>query len=304
MDHLLLAVHRFSIACLVFCFVFVAPGLVLADEEVFSGPQAGEKLPAFKVRGVLGEMSGKNLDFVTQADGKPLVLIFVHEVSRPAIGFTRVLSTYTTQRAKDGLHTGIVWLDDDATTAENTLQRIQHALTPAAPIGVSLDGREGPGSYGLNRKVALTILLGKGGKVAANFALVQPSLQADLPKVVTEIVRVAGGTMPKPEEWEKMIAMPGAVPAKGDPIPRSLLQPLLRKDANQEEIDQAAAKVEKHLEHHPRARPELRRIANTIVESGKLANYGNEKAQAYWKKWAKMTIYTDKEKTPKPDQKK
>jgi hypothetical protein len=43
-------------------------------EELFSGPQVGEKLPAFKVRGVLGS-EGKELDFVTKADGKPIVLV-------------------------------------------------------------------------------------------------------------------------------------------------------------------------------------------------------------------------------------
>ena len=32
---------------------------------------------------------------------------------------TRVLTTYTAARAKDGLHTGVVWLADDATEAEN-----------------------------------------------------------------------------------------------------------------------------------------------------------------------------------------
>src|SRR5688572_23335464 len=156
---------------------------LLAADPVFSGPQADEKLPAFKVRGVFDTDAGKELDFVTQADGKPIVLIFVHDLNRQSISVVRVLSSYTVSRAKDGLHTGVVWLDADATEAENTLKRIKHALTPHAPTGVSLDGREGPGAYGLNRNVQLTILVGKAGKVTANFALVQPSLQADLPKI-------------------------------------------------------------------------------------------------------------------------
>ncbi len=95
-------------------------------------------------------------------------------------------------------------MDDDVTTAENTVKRTQHALTPNAPLGVSLDGREGPGSYGLNRHVALTILVGKENKVTANFALVQPSLQADLPKVLEAIAQVIGGPVPKLEELPGM----------------------------------------------------------------------------------------------------
>ncbi len=179
-------------------------GSVQADEPIFSGPQVGEKLPSFKVRGVFAEDAGKDLDFVSQANGKPVVLVFVHDATRPSIGMTRVLTQYTMSRAKDGLMTGVVWLQDDATEAENTLKRIQHALTPKTPTGVSMDGREGPGSYGLNRNVMLTILVGKAGIVTGNFALVQPSLQVDLPKILESVVAVVGGTVPKLEELEGM----------------------------------------------------------------------------------------------------
>ena len=57
-------------------------GLCLAQEPVFSGPQPGEKLPAFKVRGVFAPDAGKDLDFVNVARGKPIVLVFVHDLNR------------------------------------------------------------------------------------------------------------------------------------------------------------------------------------------------------------------------------
>src|SRR5262245_4632130 len=96
-----------------------------AQDKLFSGPQAGEKLPSFKVRGALDD-AGKELDFVKQAAGKPIVLVFVHDANRPSIGLTRVLTTYTVSRAKDGLATGVIWLADDVTEAENTLKRMGH----------------------------------------------------------------------------------------------------------------------------------------------------------------------------------
>lgn len=259
-----------------------------AEDHVFSGPQPGEKLPSFKVRGVFDDDAGKDLDFVTQADGKPIVLIFVHDVNRPSIGMTRILSQYTVSRAKDGLHTGVVWLSDDATEAENTLKRVRHALAPKAPIGVSPDGREGPGSYGLNRNVMLTILVGKAGKVAGNFALVQPSLQADLPKILESIASVAGGKPPQLEELEGMREMMRNQPARGEaPDLRSLLAPVIRLTATAEEVDKAAQAVEAHVEKDAAARKEVGRIANTIVDAGKLENYGTARAQEYLKKWAK-----------------
>ena len=257
-------------------------------KETFSGPQVGEKLPGFRVRGVFGESAGKELNFVKMADDKPIVLVFIHDVNRQSIGMTRILTTYTVSRAKDGLATGVVLLDDDATEAENTLKRISHALAPGAPTGISLDGREGPGSYGLNRNVTLTILVAKEGKVAANFALVQPSVQADLPKILKEIVGVAGGTVPKLEQLAGMGEMRRPA-ARGEPDPklRGLIRPVIQRDATPEAVDKAAAAVEEYLKKNEAARRDVGRIATTIVDSGKLSNYGTERAQEHLRKWAK-----------------
>src|SRR5690606_21264698 len=103
-------------------------------------------------------------------------------------------------RADDGLNSAIVWLDEDPTEAESTLKRVRHAMTPGIPVGISLDGKEGPGNYGLNRNVSLTILIGNEGRVTANFALVQPSVQAHLSRVFEQIVRIIGVKAPQPAE--------------------------------------------------------------------------------------------------------
>jgi len=131
-------------------FVLGLSGFARAADEPISGPQVGEKLPPFKVRGVLDPHAGKDIDFIEMANEKPVVLVFVHDVNRQSIGMVRVLTSYTKSRAKDGVTTGVVWLSDDATEAENTIKKIQHALTEGVPIGVSPDGREGPGKFRLN----------------------------------------------------------------------------------------------------------------------------------------------------------
>lgn len=258
------------------------------DQKIFSGPQVGEKLPAFKVRGVFDTDAGKDLDFVTQADGKPIVLIFVHDVNRQSIAMTRILSQYTVSRVKDGLATGVVWLHDDATEAENTLKRIKHALAPNAPTGVSVDGREGPGSYGLNRNVMLTILVGKEGKVTGNFTLIQPSLQADLPKILESVVAVAGGKVPKLEELEGMREMMRNQPVREDvPNLRPLLQPVIRLNATPEEVDTAAKAVEELAEKNEAAKKEVGRIAVAVSTGDNFEKYGTPRAREYLKKWAK-----------------
>lgn len=256
------------------------------QDPVFSGPQAGEKLGSFKVQGVFDDAAGKEIDFVAAAAGKPIVLIFVHEVNRPTMGLTRILSTYTASRAKEGIATGVVWLTDDPTEAENTLKRMRHALAKDAPIGISVDGREGPGSYGLNRNVQLTVLVGKEGKVTANFALVQPSVQTDLPKILEAICSTAGGTPPKLEELQGMAGMMQRGDAATQEVDMwALLVPVIRKDATEEEVIAAAKRLEEAAAKNEAVKREIARITSTIIDAGKLENYGTPKAQEYLKKW-------------------
>ncbi|MGH7127121.1 MAG: hypothetical protein ACREJB_02295 [Planctomycetaceae bacterium] len=174
-----------------------------AEEPVFSGPQPGETLAPFKVRGVFDEDAGKELDLVTAAAGKPTLIIFMHQATRPSVAVTRTVLDYAATRKKDGLATGLVYLADDATEAEAFLKRARHALPKETPIGISTDGAEGPGAYGLNRNVTLTVLIAREGKVTANFALVQPSLQADVPRILDELVKLIGGTAPTLEELQR-----------------------------------------------------------------------------------------------------
>jgi len=54
-----------------------------SQEPVFSGPQSNEPLVPFEVRSVAGPDVGKQVDYVTTAKGKPLLLVFVHDVNRP-----------------------------------------------------------------------------------------------------------------------------------------------------------------------------------------------------------------------------
>src|SRR5207249_4181902 len=150
--------------------------VLVADESVFSGPQPGEKLPSFKAVGVYDDQEGKERDFIKAAGDKPTLLIFVHEESRPLAALLRALSGYAATREKDGLKTCIVWLARDRTEKAKFLKTARMSLGLKSEVLISLDGIEGPGAYGLNRKVGLRILVSKEGKVTANFALVQPAV--------------------------------------------------------------------------------------------------------------------------------
>jgi hypothetical protein len=278
------------------CFPFAALSIALtsawclaAEDEIFSGPQAGEKLAAFSVQGVFDEAAGKKLEPLKEAGDKPVLLIFVHETTRPSIGLTRVVGQYAAQlkdkEDKQALAPYVIYLSDDATAGESALKRMQHAFPKEVPVVLSADGAEGPGALGLNRKVALTILVAKDNKVSANFALVQPSIQADAPKIAKALHAALGEDK---EPTLKDLGIVGDRPARGEPEVdlRGLLAPVIKKTATEEEVQRAAAIVEEAAKKNPAARAAVGQAVKRIVEAGKLENYGTPKAQEYLKKWA------------------
>lgn len=297
--------NRWSISCFylfAICFgstLFVSQSLVgqqIADQqtdnavEVFSGPQPGEDLPGFTVRSVLGETSGQDQNWVQTADQSPVVLIFVHQVNRQSISFTRKLTQYAAEQKTSGLFTGVVFLDADPSAGEEQIKRMQHALTPNVPTGISPDGIEGPGAMGLNRQAMLTIVIAEKQKVTANFALVQPSLAVDLPKVGEAIQKLVGGPAlvngsDTPSEPAMSSDSDESKPV--DPsIIRPLLAPVIRRNATDEDIDLAAKVVEQRAAEDPAIKRDVCRIANTIIKAGMLEKYGTARTQHYLTKWS------------------
>ncbi len=280
----------------------VAPAMG-ADDPIFSGPQVGEKLAPLKVVGVFDAEEGKEFDWVKQAEGKPFLLVFVHQLTRPSIAVTRLLSEYAGIRRDDGMRSAVVFLGDDITATTERLKRARHALPQKSPVGISVDGAEGPGSYGLNRNMTLTIIVAKENKVTANFPLVQPSVQADVPKVLDKIVALIGGkAMTVAElgdrryigtENAKMMRRTAAAnnnkkeAVPQDPNLRGYLAPIINKSASVEDVDKAVEKLEAYLAKHPVSRGQVGDIARRIINSGKLENYGTKRAQEHLKRWAK-----------------
>jgi hypothetical protein len=278
----------------------------MAQDEIYSGPQKGEPLSGFLMRPILGVQNDTEgdlpteLDPVKNAEERPVLLVFVHEINRPVIAMTRALTRYAKTREKDGLNTAVILLTEDISNGEAMLKRVQHALAPGIVHGVSLDGREGPGALGLNRSVQMTILVAKSKTVTANFALVQPSLQADLPKIVAAIVEQVGGTIP---EMSNLLDKPdnesmrprGDKPSVDPDRMRSLMRPLIQKDATDEQVDAAAKAIEQACKEDPEIQKEVLRIAKTIVQSGKLENYGTARAQSILRRWARGPGETDGE---------
>ncbi|MCC9603182.1 hypothetical protein LOC67_21750 [Stieleria sp. JC731] len=172
-----------------------------AEDPVFSGPQVGESLPEFELRGVYDQQRGKTFSPIAMAEGGPIVIVFVHKLTRPGFSLTRAITRYAKSLEQPKVF--VAWLSDDQADAEAYLNRARKSLNLDVPVGVSPDGGEGPGAYGLNRNVELTILVGDKKNVVANFALVQPSL-VDGEKVAAEIAKLVGKSAPNADTLEKL----------------------------------------------------------------------------------------------------
>jgi hypothetical protein len=155
-----------------------------------SGPQVGDKITPFTVRGVLDDEAGKDIDLVKDAAGKPLVLFFIHERTRPSIGLARQVLNDAANRKSDGLEAGLVLLSADVAATEEWVKMVPQVLPRGVPIGVSTDGEQGPPAYNLSRKVVATIIIAKDNRVVANFALNAPNLDDD-PKKISAAIAAA-----------------------------------------------------------------------------------------------------------------
>jgi hypothetical protein len=239
------------------------------DAPIFSGPQVGETLPPLKVSLAYGEEAGQIVDFVELAADRPMLLVIVNGANRPAAGLTRCVMNFAEMR-EDDLFAGVVYLDNDLSAAETYLRQATSWWGMGPPVGVSVDGAEGPGSYGLNRNVNLTILVAHKGRVTSNFALVQPSL-TDAPAILSDVVALAGGRVPTQAELTFLSAStrrPRGAPWHGAPSDvrmRALICDALA--AGDEDAARAAAeKIEAFVGDDPDRRAILGNAAALLLD--------------------------------------
>ena len=193
---------------------------------IFSGPQPGEKLPPLKVKGINGETKDKTFDVIAKADGQPLVLFLQDESGlglRGLVGVSRLLAQIR-EKSEQKMHISAVFLGDAPDTVENQAGKLVQHIPSGVLLSISQEGREGPGTYGLNRNVAQTVIIAKDGKVLHNFAFTQPMLRPD-PYVLGAVGEAIGVKPATLEEWlnAKSLVMEIKNPTKSEKTGKMLL---------------------------------------------------------------------------------
>ncbi len=284
-------------------FVFASVLLTLCGrsfaEEVFSGPQPGEKITSFKVLGISGAAPQSERDPVAENKGGPVAFVFLHALERSLLPLLRVVDEYSALR-KDHLRTEVVFLGADRVAAEQRIKTAANSLKLKSNLGLSLDGSEGPGNYGLNKECMMTIVIAKDDNVTANFALVQPGI-SDAPKVIEALAKVSGDSNPPSVEkleaarnpgmardgamqrrgaqanaGEKKDPFPGAVPS--DEKLTGLLRRFIRPTNDDETVDKVLSEVRAYVKDND----DLRKQA--IGGWTRVLHFGDRYGTAYSRK--------------------
>lgn len=144
--------------------------IVFADDPK-SGLEVGKPAPGFEVQVATGDDAGKAVDYLKQWDGKPVLIVFVGEMTRPAFSLLRQLDKYGRLRQPDALEVLLVRVTDDADVAVRQSKLYYDSYDVKSPAGVIAEGRGGAKEYGLNADAQMTVLLlDKNHKVSLNVA--------------------------------------------------------------------------------------------------------------------------------------
>ena len=150
-------------------------------EPIFSGPQAGETLPSFRVIGLSGALEGVEFDPAARAGDKLHLLIFGKE----ARTFGRFLGNLGRQLDTIERNSGRAWemsfivVNDDPNDVESKFEAVARSFPASLAAGLSVDGAEGPPAYGLNRNMTATVIVAKGGVVVHSLPYPQDGFYSD-----------------------------------------------------------------------------------------------------------------------------
>lgn len=258
-----------------------------AEDEKFSGPQPGERITPFKVLRVTGPFDAEEVVAASEKESGPTLIVFVHEITEPAIGLMIWMEWYASKL--EGLTSHLVLLAEDRGKAEETAKRwAARPFFARSPVSISLDGREGPGKYGLNRNVAMTVLVAKDHKVVANFALVAPN-DTDAPKVLAAIAKLMDQPAPSLQKiqaevraerdrrrQDRLRENPLYKLAPDPALGKLMVQLVQGEDRSEEAAKEIAEAIAKWAGDKPEKKKALADYCKTVLEKYECSRYAKE----------------------------
>ena len=235
-------------------------------EQIYSGPQPGEKATKFEILELATEGGLEERTVDPSGRARPVVLVFLHAIERSMVPLLRVVDEYAGSRGEK-LSSHVVFLSGDRISGEQRMKAVNGSLKLKSKVGLSPDGVEGPGNYGLNKECMMTVVVTKDGQVTHNFALAQPGI-ADGGAIIKALATVSGDENPPAVETlagargnmapdragnrERMAGQedfPGAVPT--DPKLTGLLRQFIRPGNDEATVDRVLGEVKSYIKDDP-----------------------------------------------------
>lgn len=161
-------------------------------EKLFSGPQAGEKTTSFKTADVNGNRKDREFDPVAEAaGGKAIYFFFSTDVDRISARAITNLGLLCSEAKDHGVKSYFIGLAADALAGDQRLRDVWTSIKPGIPAAISVDGPEGPGAWGINKKSKVTAVLANENKVIYNYTSLSPA-DSDYELLRTEVSKLAG----------------------------------------------------------------------------------------------------------------
>jgi hypothetical protein len=185
-------------------FLALVPGVLVcgtamlaAEDELRSGPQAGQDLPG-SFRSVVAysaepDLAGKRNDFIEQYGSNPVVLAFARELTTPVTALVKTLDAEIAKRNPAKLRAAVVMLSADDALERKLVDFCEEQ--PFQHVHLAIMEPNGPKDYKLSKEAEVTVILYNKRAVTANHAYRKGELND---KAIATILADAAKMIPRP----------------------------------------------------------------------------------------------------------
>jgi hypothetical protein len=170
--------------------VAVFASLLLAGENLRSGPQVGEKVPGpFEPLNLTGSSAGQKACLYCRNGNNPVVMIFAREPNDAVVSLIKKVDAATARHKDQKMGSFVVFLNDDESAGDKIkgLAKKEGIETTV----LSLDKAEGPSAYKVSKEADVTVVLYSKREVKANYAFGNGELaDKDIETVISDVSKI------------------------------------------------------------------------------------------------------------------
>jgi hypothetical protein len=163
---------------------------VYAQSGVKSGPQVGEEVPGpFHPLNINGESAGKKNCLYCANGLNPVAVVFARELTPQVSALIKKLDETTVKNGGCSMGSYAVFMSDSEKLPDQLKTLAEKSKL--TKLILSIDNPAGPKEYGISKDAAVTVLLYKDHKVAANHSFKSANLSdGAIGKVVADVSKI------------------------------------------------------------------------------------------------------------------